>query len=220
MRHGFHGRASNDPWQLVESDGRQCRARWEGHGLAAERRMSVTDALSVTTEVTALDDDVPIVALEHLALGLELIEPSVELELPGARASELDDSLGPVDAARDCAGVAARSRWPGVAARAATAGALADERGRVFVVRDLPAGRAVVRNPERGHGVEITWTAEVLPHLLVWHEARASGGVWRNATEVLCIEPCSVPHLLGPRGGARRRDRLGASSVARRSPGR
>ena len=39
----------------------------------------------------------------------------------------------------------------------------------------------------------------MLPHLLVWHEARASGGVWRNATEVLCIEPCSVPHLLGLR---------------------
>jgi hypothetical protein len=46
----------------------------------------------------------------------------------------------------------------------------------------------------------------------VWHEARGSGGVWRNATEMLCLEPCSVPHLLGlgaalARGQARRLDR-------------
>ena len=196
VRHGFHGRASNDPWQLVESDGRQCRSRWEGHGLAAERLMSATDALSVTTEVTAVGDDVPIVALEHLSLGLELIEPSVELELPGGWASELDDSLGPVEPP------AAAPAWPQIAlagggSERGERWALADERARVFVVRDLPEGRAVVTNGARGHGVEVTWTAAALPHLLVWHEARGSGGVWRKATEVLCIEPCSVPHLLG-----------------------
>jgi hypothetical protein len=195
-RHGFHGRASNDPWELVEEEVGACGVRWEGHGLAAERRMEVSNALTITTEVTALDEGAPLVALEHLSLGLELIEPSVELELPAGRASELDDSLGPATPPEDA------PRWPEVALTGGEVErgerwALDQERGRVYVVRDVPEGRAGVRNPARGVGVEIDWTVEVLPHLLVWHEARASGGAWRNATEVLCIEPCSVPHLLG-----------------------
>jgi hypothetical protein len=207
-RHGFHGRASNDPWEVVEEDARACGVRWEGHGLAAERRMEISDAMTITTEVTALEDGAPFVALEHLSLGLELMEPRVELELPAGHASELDDSLGPATPPEDA------PRWPEIALAGGEAErgerwALDEQRGRVYVVRDVPEGRAAVRNPERGHGVEIEWTAEVLPHLLVWHEARATGGVWRNATEVLCIEPCSVPHLLGlgaalDRGQARR----------------
>jgi Domain of unknown function (DUF4432) len=211
VRHGFHGRASNDPWELVEASEGACRIRWEGHDLVAERRMEVSNALTITTEVTALDEDAPIVALEHLALGLELIEPSVELELPAARASELDASLGPATPPETA------PVWPEIAlagggTERGDRWSLDQERGRVYVLRDLPTGRAVVRNPERGNGVEIDWSADVLPHLLVWHEARASGGVWRNATEVLCIEPCSVPHLLGLRaaldsGQARRLSR-------------
>jgi hypothetical protein len=195
-KHGFHGRASNDPWEVFEESVGRCGVRWAGHGLAAERRMEVSNALTITTEVTALEEGTPLVGLEHLSLGLELIEPRVELELPAGRAFELDDSLGPATPPEDApswpqialAGgeVESGERWP-----------LDEERGRVYVVSDVPEGRAAARNPARGHGVEIDWTAEVLPHLLVWHEARATGGVWRNATEVLCIEPCMVPHLLG-----------------------
>ena len=194
--HGFHGRASNDPWRVVDEETSACGVRWEGHGLAAERRMEVSNALTITTEVTALDQGAPLLALEHLSLGLELIEPGVEIELPAGPASELDDSLGPAIPADEA------PRWPEIAlagggVERGDRWALDEQRGRVYVVRDVPEGRAEVRNPVRGHGVEIEWTAEVLPHLLVWHETRATGGVWRNATEVLCIEPCSVPHLLG-----------------------
>ena len=194
--HGFHGRASNDPWMVVEAGERDCGVRWEGHGLAAERRMEVSNALTITTELTALDEGAPLVALEHLSLGLELIEPRVELELPAGPASELDEALGPATPLADA------PAWPQIAlagggTERGERWALEKQRGRVYVVRDVPEGRAAVRNPVRGHGVEIEWAAEALPHLLVWHEARATGGVWRNATEVLCIEPCSVPHLLG-----------------------
>ena len=210
-RHGFHGRASNDPWEVVEAGADACRVRWNGHGLAAERRLELSEALSITTEVTAVEDGAPLVALEHLSLGLELIEPSVELELPAGRASELDDSLGPAEPPEGA------PEWPeillvGGETERGERWNLTDERARVYLVRDVPAGRAVARNPARGHGVALTWTAEALPHLLVWHEARGSGGVWRNATEMLCLEPCSVPHLLGlraalARGQARRLDR-------------
>jgi Domain of unknown function (DUF4432) len=194
-RHGFHGRASNDPWEPIEEAEDRCRVRWEGHGLAAERRLELTDALSIETVVTALEN-APMMALEHLSLGLELIEPSVQLDLPAGRASELDGSLGPATPPEDA------PVWPRISllrgeSERGERWNLDEERSRVYVVRDVPQGRATVTNPARGHGVEVQWTVETLPHLLVWHEARASGGLWRNATEVLCLEPCSVPHLLG-----------------------
>jgi hypothetical protein len=198
IRHGFHGRASNDPWQVLEADDASCRVRWQGHGLSAERRMELSDALRIKTEVESRESGVPLVALEHLALGLEVIEPTVELELPEGPAWELDESLGPVippaGAPRfpgillDTGGMERVDRWR-----------LSDDRGRVFVIGDVPEGCAVARNGARDHGVAVTWSVDALPHLVVWHEARASGGVWRHATELLCIEPCSVPHLLGLR---------------------
>ena len=183
------------PWELVESDGGACRVRWEGHDW---RR--ATDGglgrLTITTEVTALDEDAPIVALEHLSLGLELIEPSVELELPGAAGLGARRFARAGHAARDCAA------WPEIALAGGGTRARASAGPRSRNARVLRFARLTRRacggaNPERGHGVEVGWSADVLPHLLVWHEARGSGGVWRNATEVLCIEPCSVPHLLG-----------------------
>lgn len=196
-RHGFHGRASNDPWQVDEASGTRCVASWKGHGLRAERRFEAAGGgLGITTRVTALEEGTPLVALEHLSLGLELIEPGVEITLPAGRASELDEQLGPALPPQDA------PEWPEIALAGGARErgdrfALAETRARVYVVRDVPEGRALVRNTGRDQAVEITWSADVLPHLLVWHEARGTGGVWRNATEVLCIEPCSVPHLLG-----------------------
>jgi galactose mutarotase-like enzyme len=196
-RHGFHGRASNDPWEVEEAEATRCLVRWEGHGLRAERRIEAAGGgLGIATRVTALGDDTPIVALEHLALGLELIEPGVELTLPAGRASELDGQLGPPLPPEDA------PEWPEIALAGGGSERgdrfdLRETRARVYLVRDVPEGRARVRNQGRDQAVEITWSAGVLPHLLVWHEARGSGGVWRNATELLCIEPCSVPHLLG-----------------------
>ena len=195
--HGFHGRASNDPWEVLEGAEASLVARWRGHGLKALRRLEATgDGLSIATEVQAQENDVPVVALEHLSLGLELIEPAVELSLPPAPASELDERLGPAIPPTDAplwpeirlagGGVEDGARWD-----------LQDERGRVYVVANVPAGRARAHNAARGHGVEVLWSADTLPHLLVWHEARASGDVWRHATETVCLEPCSVPHLLG-----------------------
>ena len=198
-RHGFHGRASNDLWQVEEADAALCVASWEGHGLRAERRIEAAGGgLGVTTRVTALEDGTPMVALEHLSLGLELIEPGVEITLPAGRASELDEQLGPALPPQDA------PEWPEIALAGGARERgdrfqLSETRARVYVVRDVSDGCALVRNTGRDQAVEITWSADVLPHLIVWHEARGSGGVWRNATEVLCVEPCSVPHLLGLR---------------------
>jgi hypothetical protein len=196
VQHGFHGRGSNDPWEVVEASDSSVVVNWTGHGVEAVRRLDATaEGMRVSTTVEAGDENVPVVALEHLSLGLELIEPDVELSLPAGRVSELDEGLGP---AVPPAGAA----WPEIALldggrERGDRWRLEQERGRVYVISNVAEGRAVVRNPARGNGVEISWSNDALPHLLAWHEARATGGVWRHATEVLCVEPCSVPHLMG-----------------------
>jgi len=54
-----------------------------------------------------------------------------------------------------------------------------------------------VVNARTGAGVALAWDPERLPHVWVWHEVRTSGGPWRGLTELLVIEPASVPHHLG-----------------------
>ena len=201
VRHGFHGRASNDPWELLHAGAAGAALRWTGHGLRATKRFTAgsEDAgceLRVETTLEAERDDVPAIALEHLALGLELIEPEVELELPAGAASQLDDELGPAVPPDDA------PAWPEIrmvdgSVERGGRWALGDPRSLLFVVRELAEGRARVTNSARGQSVELAWDAERLPHVVVWYEARASGGLWREQAEALCIEPCSVPHEAG-----------------------
>ena len=48
-RHGFHGRASNDPWSVEERDESSVTLAWSGQGVAARRRLRLADGgLSVT----------------------------------------------------------------------------------------------------------------------------------------------------------------------------
>jgi hypothetical protein len=201
VRHGFHGRASNDPWDVAEADGSAATLRWSGHGLRAAKRIVLGSVgggceLRMETTIEAEDAPVPAIALEHLTLGLELIEPEVELDLPAGTASELDAELGPVEPRAEA------PAWPEIGLldggrERGDRWALRNERSRLFVVRDVAEGRARIANPARGQAVEVEWDAARLPHLVVWHEARGSGGLWRRATELLCVEPCSVPHEAG-----------------------
>ena len=95
-QHGFHGRASNDPWQVLEAAPTAASLAWSGHGLRIQRRLRLdSGALEVTVEATALADRAPLVAVEHVALGLELIEPEVEIELPAGVAYEQSETEGP-----------------------------------------------------------------------------------------------------------------------------
>ncbi len=196
VEHGFHGRASNDPWSVEDVGESSARFAWAGHGLSVERRLALRDGgLAVSVEITATER-APLVALEHIALGLELLDPVVELELPGGRAFELDEAAGPPEPPADAAawpevrlldGSTERGdRWP-----------LEQRRSRLYCVSDLPSGRAVVRNTRHGHGLELTWNAEWLRHAWIWHEVRTYGGPWRGQAELLAVEPTSVPHPLG-----------------------
>ncbi len=197
VRHGFHGRASHDPWTVAAVSPSSATLTWEGHGLRVRRGLELLDgALAVTVEAIAIADGVPLVAVEHLSVGLELLEPEVGIELPAGLAYELSETDGPPERpARAC-------RWPesllldGSVERC-DRWRLGDPRSRYMVVTDLPEGRAHVLNAATGQGLELRWDADWLRHVWLWHEVRTYEGPWRRQAEILAIEPASVPHGLG-----------------------
>ena len=197
-RHGFHGRASNDPWTIRAVDDRSATLAWSGRALRVERRLALDDGvLTVSLEARATER-VPLVAVEHVALGLELLHPRVALDLPRGRAFELSETTGPLPPPDDA------PRWPDVllldgSVERVSSWPLERGRSRLLCIADLPAGRATVRNGERPAGLELVWESEWLRHLWVWHEVRTYGGPWRQLAELLVLEPASVPHCLGLR---------------------
>jgi hypothetical protein len=195
-RHGFHGRASNDAWTVLDTAAGAATLAWAGHGLEVEKRIAIeAGALAVRYRITAVRE-AQLVALEHVAVGTELLEPEVEIDLPGARAYELSETDGPPSAPAD-AGV-----WPEVrlldgSLERADRWPVAEPRSRLYAVTGLAAAWAAVRNPARGQGLALAWDASWFRHCWVWHENRATDGPWRRATELLGIEPSTVPHTLG-----------------------
>jgi hypothetical protein len=196
-RHGFHGRASNDPWEVLESGGTAASFRWSGHGLELTRRLFIEGGtLAVTVEARSAGERVPLVAVEHLSVGLELIDPEVEIELPRGLAFEQSETAGPPEKPDGA------PTWPEVllldgSTERADRWRLADERSRFMVVTDIPEGRARVRNAANGMTLRLEWDAGLLRHVWVWHEVRMYEGPWRRQAEILVIEPASVPHALG-----------------------
>jgi hypothetical protein len=197
VRHGFHGRASNDPWETLEATEGAARFRWRGHGLELCRELALEGAsVRVRVEARGLAEGAPILVLEHIALGLELLDPEVEIDLPPGRAYELSETEGPAFPPSDA------PRWPEAllldgSRERADRWALAEPRSRLLAVADLPEGFARVRNAGTGLTVELAWDADWLRHLWLWHEARRYGGIWRGQGELLALEPTSVPHPLG-----------------------
>ena len=196
VAHGFHGRASTDRWDVVAVRPDAAELMWAGHGLRVERSFSLQgDSVSVRSTVVA-EQATALVWVEHIGLGIELLDPSVEIELPGGSAFEVSEQSGPATPPADA------PSWPdarlldGTLERADRA-VLTAPRSRLLVVADVPEGRLVVRNRDRRQGIEIKWDAEWLPHLWIWHEVRTSGGPWRELAETLVVEPASVPHTLG-----------------------
>lgn len=195
-RHGFHGRASNDPWELVSCEPESAVLRWEGHGLRVHKHVSVGVAVRVDYEIESTRAEAPLVALEHLSVGTELLEPSVRLDFPAALTHELDERTGPVDPPDACA------RWPEATlldgSRERVDGwEISQVRSRLIVLNGLAAGWAAIRNPRRDQGLVLAWDLDFFPHCWMWHENRTTAGVWRSLAELLVVEPASVPHSLG-----------------------
>jgi hypothetical protein len=194
--HGFHGRASNDPWTLLDHSGDRARLSWEGHGLQVEKAVAIEDgAVMVSYRITS-PQGAPLVALEHLSVGLELLEPEVRIDLPAGFGYELSESDGPTAPPQDATrfptlrlldGSTERAdRWP-----------IGEPRSRLYAVAELPAGWAVISNAGRDQGLAMGWDVSWFRHCWVWHENRVTEGPWRRACEMLVVEPATVPHSLG-----------------------
>lgn len=194
--HGFHGRASNDPWSVVAVADTEATLAWEGHGLEVKRRIALDDgAVRVSMRITS-PEGASLVSLEHISAGLELLEPDLELSLPAGYGYELSEADGPVQPPDGAprypelllldGGTERADRW-----------SIAEPRSRLFVVAELPEGWAVIRNGARGQALAMAWDADWYRHCWVWHENRVSGGIWREQAEMIAVEPTTVPHSLG-----------------------
>ena len=196
VSHGFHGRASNDPWDVLDEKGRGVTLRWSGHGLEVTRTLDVRDgALEIETEWVATTP-AAFVTVEHITVGHELLAPSATIRLAAGKAYELSEVDGPVLAPVDAPG------WPEVRLLDGTTErgdvvSVAETSGRFLTVTDVPEGRYEVVNDATGQGLRVEWDTKRLPHLWIWREVRASGGRWRGQAEILGLEPASVPHSLG-----------------------
>lgn len=166
VRHGFHGRASNDPWMLEEVSDCSARLRWRGHGLEVMRAYELAGAtIAATTRWEAVDGSVPMLHVEHLALGAAFLDPEIELSLPAL-----------------CDGSPARTeRLPLDRAAASFA-----------AIGELAVGEVEFVNRARGLRGRLKWDVQQLPYLWLWHESRASGGPWAHRSEILGIEPAAT----------------------------
>jgi hypothetical protein len=196
ITHGFHGRASTDPWEVSELAPDSATLAWTGHGVRVERCFELRDDTVTVRSTVLAEHTASLVWVEHVGLGIELLDPSVEIALSGGHAYEVDERAGPTEPLADAA------QWPevrlldGTLERADRA-ALATPRSRMLIVAHVPEGRLTIHNRDHGQGLELTWDTSWLPHLWIWHEVRVSGGVWRQLAETLIVEPASVPHTLG-----------------------
>jgi galactose mutarotase-like enzyme len=196
--HGFHGRASNDPWSVRETTEHSTTLAWSGHGLDVEKRITLEDgAIHVRFRLENISQaPVPLVALEHLSFGLEVLHPSVRIAFPDALAYELSEQDGPLEPPSHARGWPESALLDGGSERGDHA-ALATPRSRLYVLHGLAEGWAAVWSETRGQGVALAWDLDWFPHCWVWHENRVSPEPWRRQAEILTIEPSTVPHSLG-----------------------
>ena len=136
---------------------------WAGNGLEAVRRLAIEGgALVVETTWRATVRPVPMVWVEHLTVGIQLLSPEVEIRLPGGRAFELSEVDGPAWPP------AAAPAWPDMllldgSVERADRWPLDRPRARFGCVADLPDGRVEVRNVATGQGLLVEWDVDRAP---------------------------------------------------------
>jgi hypothetical protein len=195
-RHGFHGRASIDPWELISAGPDRALLRWSGHGLELSRSVTLQrDTIAVELQWRATGAPAPLVAVEHVVFGRAMLDPACVISAE-AVAHELSETDGPVWPPADA------TPWPGVRRRDGTvtpsgSQSLQPPRAGLAVLTGWTQGRATLANAAARVSVELEWDAARLGAVWLWEEIRASGGIWDQQTELLGFELASVPHSLG-----------------------
>lgn len=197
VTHGFHGRASVDPWSVVSCSGSRAELRWSGHGLELTRAIELNDdAVNVELSWTALSSPAPLIAVEHIVIGQAMLQSGCEIRADAA-AHELSESSGPVQPPKRL------PRWPtmlsqgGKLSDSGTVRRLDPERAGLAVLTGWAEGAATLASPGVGVQLELRWDPSKLGAAWLWEEIRESGGIWGGRTELLGFEVASVPHSLG-----------------------
>ena len=195
--HGFHGGASIAQWNVVDVSNNSARLCVDNHGLRFTRTYLLdSNRLRIETQVEAVEGPRPMVAVEHVVVGVQLLDPEVMLDVSPGRAFDIEEPNGSLPLPSDAPFYPDVLHLDGSIERMGS-WHIDDVRARTFVISELAEGVAQVRNLATGEAVQLTWDADVLPHLWVWQENRATGGPWRHTTELLGIEPAMVPHSIG-----------------------
>jgi galactose mutarotase-like enzyme len=204
---GFHGVASQAPWEVVEVGLDRIRLRWEDAlGLAAERTWRLTDdGLEALTSAENHGRAAREIAVaEHLVLGGDILAAvlagatlSVEVP-PGPRLAPLDYDGVPEGPAVDWPGDPV-ARWAVVdAATPARVAAITPGGGGDGAAGASGPYRVTVRGPH----VEASVAWAGLPHALIWEElAMSTEAPWNGEVVALGLEPTSTPHGAGTAAG-------------------
>jgi hypothetical protein len=194
--HGFHGRASTAPWEAESVGPGEAVLSWSGDGLSLRRRIRVeNDGVHVELGARAAERRAPLLVAEHVAFGVEMLDPEVRVELEASQVYEWGGDgpfVPPAEAPAWPEGlrlgdhVDRVDRMPG------------DGPGCLLTASGLGVGRVRVSNPVRGLGYELTWDDPTwLRHIWLWREEHGAGGPWRNRASLLVVEPASVAHDRG-----------------------
>jgi hypothetical protein len=196
--HGFHGSASIDAWAASETTPTSALLTWSGHGLRVEKRIALEDgAVAIRYRISnTTNAPVPLVSLEHLSVGLEILHPEVRIAFPPALAYELSETDGPLEPPAHASG------WPEIAlldggVERGDHAAIATPRSRLYAMNGLAEGWAAAWSATRGQGLALAFDVTWFAHCWVWHENRVSPEPWRQQAEIMAIEPSTVPHSLG-----------------------
>ena len=123
VQHGFHGRASNDPLDGgARRPGRPRPSRGRATGFGSSDGSSWRATRSSSTTRFLAQAVAGLVAVEHLSVGLELLEPEVEIRLPGGTAYELSEAGRAAHRPGRCAVLAGGASCSTAPASARTAG--------------------------------------------------------------------------------------------------
>jgi len=191
---GFHGNASQAPWNVSEKSARSLSLEWSDENLHSQRLIKINEnAITLTGSLVNKDSEPrPFIVTEHLILGSDFLKTAVTLEPVGSaqfRELAYDGSANGSEFAQWES--FQESNWSAVTSQTPA---------RMGVFSNISSIR--VSNEE--FEIEISWDAKNLPYLWIWEEMKyTQEHPWNGEYLALGIEPSNASDGVG----------LGGSSV-------
>jgi len=190
---GFHGNASQAPWNVIEAKPHSISLNWSDENLHSERTISIADTeINVSGSLINLDSIYrSVIVTEHLILGSDFLNSEITLAPVGyAQFREL--------AYDGSANGAEFAPWESFA-----------KDGWSKVDKNTPARMGVfsniscIRVSNEIYEIEISWDATQLPYLWIWEEmGQTIDRPWDGEYWALGIEPSNAADGVGLSGGS------------------